>query len=477
MNRIRIFIIYTIISAFGFSLILFSSCRKKSLEGTVFFTQVSGKIQDIDLTASDPAGQKIQSVIASLDINKHAPQPDIVTKGFYSARSPNISCDGEMMLFSAQQKEGDNWQIWEMNLNNSKLTRVTSNPENCFNPAYLPDGRVIFSKQTEADNLNSGLTLFSCNPDGTDIRQVTFNPYSYSSATVLNDGRVLAISRNTDHDNGESVFMVLRPDGTKNELFYKGSEGTRPGTRGWETESGKIVFIETAIVGEESGDLVSISYNRPLHTSVYLSSGIDGNFISVFPLKSGKYLVSYRKSESERYGLYEFDPENKVLGQAVYVSNDFDIAEVVAVEKKERPKKLPSEVDMGVKTGLLLCQDVNFHDINTSFSTTSAVVNKIRIIGKDSALGEIDVERDGSFYLKVIADTPFKIQSVDDKGFAVGEPCGWIYLRPNERRGCVGCHEDHEQVPENKVPLAVKLAPVNVPVHLSKVVEKKVSLE
>ena len=105
MNRIRIFIIYTIISAFGFSLILFSSCRKKSLEGTVFFTQVSGKLQDIDLTASDPAGQKIQSVIASLDINKHASQPDIVTKGFYSARSPDISCDGEMMLFSAQQKE------------------------------------------------------------------------------------------------------------------------------------------------------------------------------------------------------------------------------------------------------------------------------------------------------------------------------------------------------------------------------------
>ena len=105
---------------------------------------------------------------------------------------------------------------------------------------------------------------------------------------------------------------------------------------------------------------------------------------------------------------------------------------------------------MGVKTGLLLCQDVNFHDINISFSTTSAVVNKIRIIGKDSALGEINVERDGSFYLKVIADTPFKIQAVDNKGFAVGEPCGWIYLRPNERRGCVGCHEDHEQVPKTE---------------------------
>jgi hypothetical protein len=103
--------------------------------------------------------------------------------------------------------------------------------------------------------------------------------------------------------------------------------------------------------------------------------------------------------------------------------------------------------------------------------------NKIRILGKDSTLGEIDAEKDGSFYLKVIADIPFQIQTIDDKGNIVGKPCEWIYLRPNERRGCIGCHEDHELVPENKVSQAVKQAPVNIPVHISKVVEKKVSLE
>jgi len=57
------------------------------------------------------------------------------------------------------------------------------------------------------------------------------------------------------------------------------------------------------------------------------------------------------------------------------------------------------------------------------------------------------------------------------------ESCDWIYLRPNERRGCVGCHESQEIVPDNKVSFAVKHAPVNVPVHINKVIEKKVSLE
>ncbi len=39
--------------------------------------------------------------------------------------------------------------------------------------------------------------------------------------------------------------MVLRPDGTKAELFYKGSEGQYINRQGRETADGKIVFIES----------------------------------------------------------------------------------------------------------------------------------------------------------------------------------------------------------------------------------------
>jgi hypothetical protein len=381
------------------------------------------------------------------------------------------------MLFCARQKQDDKWHIWEMDLSNLKTRQITSLPENCFDPAYLPNGRVIFSRQGVKENPYSGLIMFSCNPDGSDIRQVTFDPYRYSSSTVLKDGRVLTICRALNPDDGEPLLRVLRPDGTKNELFFKSCKESYPDSRAWETTSGKIVFIESEKENADCGEVISISYNRPLNSYTNLTSGIEGSFNSVFPMKSGKILVSYRKSESERYGLYEFDPGNKTLSHALYDNKDFDVAEVVAVEKRERQKKLPSEVDMGVKTGLLLCQDVAFHDINSSLTGNVPVVNKIRISGKDSTLGEIDAEKDGSFYLKVIADTPFQIQAIDDKGNAVGKPCGWIYLRPNERRGCIGCHEDHELVPENKVPQAVKFAPVNIPVHINKVVEKKVSLE
>ena len=152
--------------------------------------------------------------------------------------------------------------------------------------------------------------------------------------------------------------------------------------------------------------------------------------------------------------------------------------DAVAVEIQVRPKKLPSEVDFGVKTGLLLCQDINILNPQSEHvSTTGLNASVIEVVGIDSTLGLVQAEEDGSFYIKMMADKPFRIQILDKNGHVLHGPCGWIWLRPNERRGCVGCHEDQEIVPENKQPLAVKKPPVILPNHMKRVVEKKISLE
>ncbi len=62
--------------------------------------------------------------------------------------------------------------------------------------------------------------------------------------------------------------------------------------------------------------------------------------------------------------------------------------EQLLLKKHDRPKKLPSEVDMGVKTGLLLCQDINVTEIqstgNDIFISESI---QIEVLGIDSSLG------------------------------------------------------------------------------------------
>jgi hypothetical protein len=269
----------------------------------------------------------------------------------------------------------------------------------------------------------------------------------------------------------------MRPDGTKSELYYKGSDVSKLTGSGFETNNGRIVFIESEKSNPGKGNLISISYNRPMHSRINLSSEIEGDFKAVYPQSSGKMLVSFRKNTTDRYALYEFDAENKSIGKALYSSNDFDVLDVVTTTIHARPRKMPSEVNTVIKTGLIMCQDVNLDD-NPINVPTSAInkISRIEIMGTDSSLGVFKPSIDGSFYLKVVADKPFKIRTLDESGKVVRE-CDWIWLRPNERRGCAGCHEDQDIVPDNRISLAVKKAPIGIPVHVNKIKDKMIDTE
>ena len=478
MKNIRVIIILSTIIVTCSGIIFYLFFEDKSKEGMIIFTRTAEKVQDINYMTGDSFRHIPQAQIVAFYKDKIVESLKILTKDFFSARSPKISNDGKYLLFAAQQKQNHTWQIWEMNLKDLKSRQVTSSKENCIDPAYLPDGRLVFCRLDTNDKLKAGNSLYICNSDGSDINRITFNPHTYFQPIILKDGRVLTISSQVYPHQGFPMFMILRPDGTKAELFYKFNEGGKLYSGGCETINDKILFVESDEGKQRGGNIISISYKRPLHSRVNLTSEIQGDFRAVFPQNSGKILVSYRKSVTDRYAIYEFDQENKKLGQSIYRDNSFDVLEVVAVEKHERAKILPSEVDTGVQTGLLLCQNVNFpenriYGNGLSFSRA----HKIRVTGIDLTLGVVQVEEDGSFYLKIIADTPFQIQTLDEKDQILSEPSAWIWLRPNERRGCVGCHEDHEVVPENRVPQSVKKAPLNIPDHLSKVSEKKISLE
>jgi hypothetical protein len=120
-----------------------------------------------------------------------------------------------------------------------------------------------------------------------------------------------------------------------------------------------------------------------------------------------------------------------------------------------------SVVDLQRDTGELYCLDADLSDLPVDrppgSSTSSA---SLRIRSATGTLGEVPLEEDGSFYVEVPADTPVQLETLDAAGRVVRGPSAWIWVRPNERRGCIGCHEDRELAPENRVPLAVERPPV-----------------
>ena len=478
MNKLSATFIFFVVMTIGSACIFFSSCKEKSRNEMIVFTRSSGKPIYLDFYLNDSSRYIPHAQIVELDPNNPEGSLRVLTTNYYSASSPQISFDGKYLLFAGKQKQNDLWQIWEMNLRDLKTRQISSSKENCTDPAYLPGGRLVFSKYAANDTLKAGHSLYTCNLDGSNLQRITFNPHTYLASNILSDGRVLTVARQIFPEKGEQMFMILRPDGTKADMFYKGTKDTFVSSPGVETNNGRIVFIESDKVSLVKDNLISISYNRPLHSRVNLTSEIGGDFRAVCPLRSGKLIVSYRKTESDRYALYEFDQDNKTLGKAVYNNAEYDVLEAVESGKHARPKKLPSEVDMGVKTGLILCQDINVSDSRLSDKAAASHRSaRIEIVGIDSTLGFVDVETDGSFYLKVTADTPFKMQTVDKDGKVLHNSSAWIWLRPNERRGCVGCHQDPEMAPSNRVPLSVNKSPAVIPAHVNNVVEKKISLE
>ena len=78
-------------------------------------------------------------------------------------------------------------------------------------------------------------------------------------------------------------------------------------------------------------------------------------------------------------------------------------------------------------------------------------------------LGTVPIAPDGSFSIEVTADMPLALQAVDAEGRSELNEMSWIYVRPGEQRGCVGCHHKRQVTPldAGEIPLALKTRPLD----------------
>jgi len=425
------------------------------MEGRILVSEVPQN-EPFDLTPWNIAHTEGARIVAILPGNEG--EAVNLTEEFFSALTPSVSYDGEYMLFAGKKNASAHWQIWEMKLSTGKSRQLTFCDTDCTNPAYLPIDRFTFSKLVSNEKVKECNMLFTANLDGSNVQQITFSPQSFAALSVLKDGRVIAMEKQVYPEEGKQKMMVIRPDGTKLELFYLGAEGTYVQSRIVETENEEMLFVEK---NDEVSNIVALSYNIPLHSYKTLTSDVDGEFFSVAKYKDEKLLVSYRKEQNNNFSLCEFDP---VSGQIKewHKSEGYNVLEAVVAEAYQRPKNLPSEVQLKEKAGLLMGQDINFYGIVSLHDTDVKKAQKIEILGIDSTLKVVDVEADGSFYIKIEADVPFRIQTLTGENEVVSGPGSWYYLRPNERRACVGCHTGPEVAPFNRQPLSVRKAPVKI---------------
>lgn len=295
-----------------------------------------------------------------------------VTGGQGDVKGLRPSFDGTKLLFSLRLFDEDpnddvvpSWNIYEYDLSTSTLRRIISDDLTAeggddLAPAYLPDGRIIFSSNRQRQSAemltNEGKPRFKAldeNEDslammlhvmtdtGADLHQVSFNMSHDLDPTVLThnySGEVMFTRWDNAGSNSSMNLYKMTPDGTRLEVLYgvhshdsgvnnSGiNDATIQFTQAQEMEDGRIISIVRPFTNTfDGGDIVIIDTQNfanntqpvpavagmpgPAQNSATINPvsteasnteiSIGGRYRSVFPLWDGSGRFMFSKSTCE----------------------------------------------------------------------------------------------------------------------------------------------------------------------------------
>ena len=274
----------------------------------------------------------------------------------YDVKDLHVSHDGNRVLFAmrapeiedADEEDQPTWNIWEYDRATDLLRRiitsdVTAKAGQDVAPAYLPDGRIVFSstrqRTSKAVLLDEGkgqyagldenrdvpaFVLHTMDEDGDNISQITFNQ-SHDLDPLVTDAGAIVFSRwdnaGQTSNNGVNLYKV-NPDGTGlTYLFGRNSHDSVEGARNVQylksrtTDSGDLLvqlrpfesddyasapalidvenYVEAGLRIDGSGGMGQ----RPLISGISLDGelSLQGRYGSISPLMdgTGRYLVSW----------------------------------------------------------------------------------------------------------------------------------------------------------------------------------------
>jgi mono/diheme cytochrome c family protein len=178
-----------------------------------------------------------------------------------AAQDPEVSFDGERIVFSMRKANANSWLIYELNLGSGNLTQLTDIPTECvtaqaerecndIDPAYIDDTHIVFgsTRNRVEDEYERRLVpqLFTGElggPDGRlkNVRQITFNQSHDQNPFLHSSGKIYYARWDHLGDPNKIPLFTVDPDGTKQFVLY-GADETFSGAQGM--GSGQRAFLE-----------------------------------------------------------------------------------------------------------------------------------------------------------------------------------------------------------------------------------------
>ena len=287
--------------------------------------QRQGKGHGRTLPADDSGAARI--VVVSPDGSVR-----VLTGGFHSASDPDISFDGQRVLFAAKRLASDRWNVYEMAVDGSQVRQITRGWGNCRSPVYQATLYTIISTEPwyqltfvsdAADVMNEdgsgpATHLYSCKLDGSAVRRLTYNLSSDRDPFLMGDGRLLFSSwqhsRLSHGPLGRVGLFGVNIDGT-DFARHASTEGRRVKRMPCTTGQGLVVFVESDNPPwDAAGTLSCVNMRRPLHSYRPLTGETEGLCHSPSPLPDGTILVSRRPRDGTgTHALWRFDPRGGPL--------------------------------------------------------------------------------------------------------------------------------------------------------------------
>jgi hypothetical protein len=429
-------------------------------------------------------------------------------------RDPDVRFDGVKILVSIRRNRSDDYHIYEMDAAGGEPRQITTGAGvSDIDPIYLPDGRILFTSTREPKycmcNRHIMGNLYTMDADGTNVQQIGHSTLHEGHAALLPDGRIIYdrweyVDRNFGNAQG---LWTCNPDGA-NHILYYGNMTASPG--GGKLEARPIPGTENVICTLAAchdrpwGALAILDRNlgtegrtpvvRTWPAAAIDLVGRDDNYDvcrdinpkyeDPYPLTDQCFLCSRMTGNGEQMGIFLLDLSGNELLLHVEGPGCFD---PMPLSTRPMPPVIPSRIDLSKNEGYFYIADV--YQGTGMEKIPRGTVKQIRVVASPEKrfwtmpcyqspvgaqapgmawkdfnnkriLGTAPVEADGSVSFAVPSDTFVYFQLLDEQGKMIQSMRSGTIVRPGERTGCIGCHEDRDHgVPASVGATAVRRAP------------------